>query len=181
MIPVPLLCNPSWADPTKHRTQWASSTSLFIAQCLFNKTNLQRHCFPPLTPTKTILLPSHSLQLFFLHFFQDSPLRHPHDIVVQHLIALVQQLHNNNNQNKAMSTTMTNMQTCGYDPNGIAVNDYLQRTYDVDPKKRKQVLSELCPCKTMVKKPLASSHQPHLKDLKMTFVAVSGLVFIGGL
>ena len=70
-----------------------------------------------------------------------------------------------------MSTTLTNMQTCGYDPNGVAVNDYLQRTYDIDPKKRKQVLSELCPCKTMVRKPpfQSSFYITYLKDLNMTF------------
>jgi len=39
--------------------------------------------------------------------------------------------------------------TCGFDPNGVAIDDYLARTYHPDPKKRKQVLSELCPCQTM--------------------------------
>ena len=50
---------------------------------------------------------------------------------------------------------MSTMQTCGYDPNGVSVSDYLQRTFDEDAKKRKQVLSELCPCKTMVRKPFS--------------------------
>lgn len=56
-----------------------------------------------------------------------------------------------------MSSSTSNQQpsssnaTCGYDPNGVSVESYLQKTYDPDPKKRKQVLSELCPCKTMVK------------------------------
>ena len=47
------------------------------------------------------------------------------------------------------SESTTTATTCGFDPNGVAVNDYLARTYDSDPRKRKQVLSELCPCQTM--------------------------------
>ena len=45
--------------------------------------------------------------------------------------------------------TSETLGTCGFDPNGVAINDYLARTYHPDPKKRKQVLSELCPCQTM--------------------------------
>jgi len=36
--------------------------------------------------------------------------------------------------------------SCGYDPNGISVEEHINKTYDPDPKKRKMALSELCPC-----------------------------------
>ena len=38
------------------------------------------------------------------------------------------------------------MKSCGFDPEGISVEEHIQMTYDEDPKKRKMALKQLCPC-----------------------------------